>query len=70
MGKLQLLESGSDTSEVRVVCSIPCFVCILLLFGLGSDEIFGETTAFWGKMVRVKQMILPGRITKMVGTVE
>lgn len=65
MGRLQLLEVGSDTSEAKWVGSIPCFVCISLMFDPGSVE-----TLDWGRMVRVKQMTLPGRTTKMVGIVE
>lgn len=33
-----MVKVESDTSEAEVICSIPCFVCILLLFGLGLDE--------------------------------
>lgn len=65
MGRLQLLEVGSDTSEAEMVGSIPYFVSISLMFGPGSVETIG-----WRRMVRVKQMTLPGQITKMVGIVE
>lgn len=49
MGRLQSLEVESDASETTVVFSIPCFVFILLLFGLNSHESIMETAVFWGK---------------------
>lgn len=38
--------SRSDTSEAEMVYSIPYFLCISLLFGLGSDKTIVEKAAF------------------------
>lgn len=68
--KLQLVESGLNLSKVGLVYFIPYFVNIFLLFGLALTKTFVETIAFsWGKIICVKQMILPGQITKVIGTV-
>ena len=54
MGRLQLLEVGSDTSEAEAVCSISCCVCMLPPSGPDSDKTIEETVACWGRVVCVK----------------